>query len=124
MRYRGVMGSSRKQLRVGAFTVRCRVACPCAQRQLNSWEFDPFDNHDAEDLVSLILYMFVQCRLPSFFPFTEEAVMGFVDSVRAHMELYGNPYHAFSHAFDVMHGVFLFLTTMGGSYVKQRRGRG
>ncbi len=85
--------------------------------QLQSWEFDVFDGHDAEDMVSLIMYMFVQIRLPSFFPFVEDAVMGFVDSVRGHMELYGNPYHNFMHAFDVMHAVYLFLTTMGGSYV-------
>ena len=67
MRYRGVMGSSRKQLRVGAFTVRCRAVWlplrfvqdidgglqgPFAPAQMYQWHLD-----DHIPLELIVLYV-------------------------------------------------------------------
>lgn len=69
----------------------------------------------------LIVTMFVRMRLPLFFLVSEQALMDFVDSVRVHMGMYSNPYHNFTHGFDVMHAVFIFLTEMDAAYVRLQR---
>lgn len=57
----------------------------------------------------LVAYLYLGSRSFALFNVVPTALFAFIDSVRTHMSSHGNTYHNFSHAVDVMHGVFVIL---------------
>eukprot|EP00026_Physarum_polycephalum_P003982 Phypoly_transcript_03999.p1 GENE.Phypoly_transcript_03999~~Phypoly_transcript_03999.p1 ORF type:complete len:436 (+),score=82.46 Phypoly_transcript_03999:938-2245(+) len=79
---------------------------------LKHWEFNVF-RYSEKDLLPLIKNMFEDFGLMERFQIPVANLERFILSVRDHYQ--SNPYHCFTHAFDVMQTIYCILATMGGA---------
>jgi len=77
---------------------------------LLSWQFNAF-SCSTDDLPVFVIMMFRHLQLFEKFTMTESSLRTFVLSVR--LAYPANPYHNFTHAFDVTHALFCMLTKFG-----------
>mmetsp|Transcript_9271 Transcript_9271/g.32672 ORF Transcript_9271/g.32672 Transcript_9271/m.32672 type:complete len:2305 (-) Transcript_9271:160-7074(-) len=91
--------------------VRLRTAAGSVGADCREWDFAIW-NYSDDELVPFVTFMFAYLHLPAHFSISAEAFSGFVRSVQTAMTLYGNPYHNFHHAVDVLQTCFVFLVKM------------
>mmetsp|Transcript_52110 Transcript_52110/g.86666 ORF Transcript_52110/g.86666 Transcript_52110/m.86666 type:complete len:566 (+) Transcript_52110:64-1761(+) len=84
-----------------------------ARRKLKSWDFNPFD-YNKDELLSLTVVMFEELGFIKQFNLDRNALLAFFTAIR---QLYrDNPYHNFTHAFDVTQAVYVMLSANGAAF--------